>query len=82
MIHAPTFMAFPYRAGFKPIFDNTGVIRGANPSSKGARQWCQTNIDDEDYGYGWTGYSRSDFFMFYFRNQEDLTAFKLKFDVT
>lgn len=80
MIHASTYMVFPFKAGFSPIFDSRGVIRGANPASKGARKWCEENVSVDDYGYGWTGYSQNDHFMFYFRKQEDLLAFTLKFD--
>ncbi len=81
MIHAPTYMEFRYRVGFKPIFDSRGVMRGADPESKGARKWCMDNLDDNDYGYGWTGYNQGDSFMFYFRHEADLLAFKLRFRV-
>ena len=81
MISPTIYLTFRHRIGFKPYFDSRGVMSGVGPESIDARKWCDDNLDDNDFGYGWTGYSRDDSYMFFFRNEIDLLAFKLRFKI-
>ena len=72
---------FPYCAPFSAVFDSRGVMRGASPECKGAREWCFETLSENDYTFGWTGFEKYDRFVFRFRYKQDLIAFKLRFRV-
>lgn len=74
MIDHSVFSVFPHRVKMLR-YDPPSLVRAE--SIKLAMQWCSENIPHKNYGAAWSGYGVNDFLIFYFRNAEDATMFRM-----